>query len=91
MVSIPCISLQSIHYPTNTLLNIIHMTYINFYMFRHRGAIFKELLQQSCASQPANIYFVLSYKRNYNVRLKIQKKFKHIKLIVMIVHSVIIH
>jgi hypothetical protein len=31
-------------------------------MFRQRGAIFREFLQQRCASQPADKYFVLSYK-----------------------------
>jgi len=33
-----------------------HMTYINSYMFRHRYAIFRELLQKRCASQHANIF-----------------------------------
>ena len=33
------------------------------------GAIFRELLQQICTSQPANIRFVPSYERNQNVIL----------------------
>jgi hypothetical protein len=30
---------------------LIHMTYINSYMFRHRCAIFRELLKQRCTIQ----------------------------------------
>ena len=36
------------------------MMYINSYMFRLRGAIFRELLQQMCTSRPANICFLTS-------------------------------
>ena len=47
--------LQSVYYPTNALCHTTHTIYINSYMFRHRGAIIRELLQQRCTSQPANI------------------------------------
>ena len=40
------------------------MTYENSYMFRHRGAIFRDLLQQRCISQPTTIYFVHSHNHN---------------------------
>ena len=39
------------------------------YMFRHRGSIFRELLEQRCTSQRASVCFVRSYKRIYYVRL----------------------
>jgi hypothetical protein len=45
--------LQSAHYTTNTLRDTTHITYINYYMFRHRAVIFTELLQQWYIRQPA--------------------------------------
>ena len=47
-------------------------------MFRHLDAIFMELLQKKCTSQPANICFVRSYKHTrYIVRIhKIVKKYE---------------
>ena len=44
-----------LYYPTSELRNTTHMGYINSYIFRHRGAIIRELLQQTCTSQTANI------------------------------------
>jgi hypothetical protein len=42
-------------YNPQMLFAVQHTTYINSYMFRHRGAIFRELLQQRCTCQLANI------------------------------------
>jgi hypothetical protein len=44
-----------IYYPTNAL--DLRMAYINSFVFRHRGAILRGLLQLRCTSQPANICF----------------------------------
>jgi hypothetical protein len=48
--------LPSVYYPSNALRRATHLTYINFCMLRHRGAIIRKLLQQRCTSQPANTY-----------------------------------
>jgi len=51
-------------YPTHALHDTTYITYINSYMFQHRGAILRELLQQRCTNQHAKICFVHSYKHN---------------------------
>ena len=59
-------------------------------MFKHRGAILRELLQQRCTSQPANICFVHSYKHNQNIGLlKYIKLLKYVTLIVMIMYNIV--
>jgi hypothetical protein len=55
--------LRSVLHPTNTIRDIIRITYINCYMFR-RDSIFRELLQQRCTSQSANMHFF--HSRNHN-------------------------
>jgi len=55
MLFTPCMFLQSVHYPTNTLRDTTHITYINCYMFRHRDVIFRELLRQWHIRKPAQI------------------------------------
>jgi len=47
---------MSLYYPTNTLRDTTNATYKNCYMFRHWGAIFRELWQQWRTSQPLNIF-----------------------------------
>jgi len=51
-------------YPTNALHDKLNITHINSHTFRHQAAIFKEVLQQRCTSQPANMTFVHLYKHN---------------------------
>jgi len=46
--------LISVYYPTRVLRNRTHVTYLNSYIFWHRGAIVRESLQQRRTSQPAN-------------------------------------
>jgi hypothetical protein len=48
--------LISVYYPTHALRNRTHVTYINSYIFWHRGAIIRESLQHRRKSQPANIF-----------------------------------
>jgi len=48
--------LISVYYPTHALRNRTHVTCINSYMFRHRNAIIRDLLQQRRTSQPATIF-----------------------------------
>jgi hypothetical protein len=55
MLFMPCLFLRLIYYPTNSLRDTTHLTYINSYMFRHRDAILRELLQVRLISQPTNI------------------------------------
>jgi hypothetical protein len=59
-------------------------------MFRHRGAILRDLLQQRFTSQPANICFNHSHKHNLNVSLlKYIKFLEHLKQILVIFYSVL--
>jgi hypothetical protein len=55
--------LWSVHYPTNALRDATHITYINCYILRHRGVIFRELLQQCYFRQPAQIRVTKSRMR----------------------------
>ena len=60
-----CMFLQSVHYPTNTLRDTTHITDINYYMFRHRGVIFRELLQQWYIRKPAHIRTITSRRMRW--------------------------
>ena len=57
LLLIPFTCLQSTYYLTNALRDATHKTYKNIYMFRHRGTIIRNLLQQRYTSQPANLCF----------------------------------
>ena len=53
------------YFPTNAVRKYrLHNEYKNSYMFRHPGAIFRDLLYQGWLSQPDNLCFVHSYKLN---------------------------
>ena len=51
---------QYVYHPTIGLSNTTYMICIISYMFRLQGAIFRDLLQQRCRSQLANIYWPLA-------------------------------
>jgi len=53
------VSLSSVNYPTNVLCDATHIKYINSCMFRHRGAIFWEVLQEGVqANLPVHVLFI---------------------------------
>jgi len=54
-----CICLQSIYDPASALRDTIHITYINSYMFRHRDAVFRELVQPRSSSQLVDTFDVI--------------------------------
>jgi hypothetical protein len=54
---LPCLCSQSMYYPTNALLYTTQVTYINCYMFRHRGTILRELLQQSLQANLSKTFY----------------------------------
>jgi len=69
--------LQPTYYPINVLRNTIHMTHLNSYMFRHRGAIFMGILYRKRTNQLTSTCFVRSCTHNLDVRLlKYIKMFK---------------
>jgi len=47
---IPWMCFPSLYYPINALPDTTNITYKNSYMFRHRGALFRDLLQQRCTN-----------------------------------------
>jgi len=61
---IHCMFLQPVYYPTNSLPDTTPIKYINCYMFRHRGAIFRELLQWY-TRQPAEIRVIKSRRMRW--------------------------
>jgi hypothetical protein len=56
LYSTPCMFWQSIYHPTNAITDTPFMKYFNSYMFQHRGAILRELLQPRYIRQHANIF-----------------------------------
>ena len=48
MLLTPLASLQSMYGPTNALLDTPLMSYINYYMFRHRDAVLSEMYFMYC-------------------------------------------
>jgi len=57
--------LRSVHYPTNALRDTTHITYINCYILRHLGVIFRDLLQQCYIRQPAQIRVIKSRRMRW--------------------------
>jgi hypothetical protein len=50
----------------NVLRNTTRITYMSCYMFRHRGAIFRELWQLRGTSQPANVFCLFLFEHLKN-------------------------